>query len=407
MMAKREPTLGGGDASDYRRYRVNASDREPLIEFMTSALEMAGCTIIEHSPASEAPFRITFATSAGERIGILAYAFLANQKQTRNRPDDEHRFQMKYGSESDEVHTLWQDPFGLYTTLLVGIDLERNIFVGADPWLHHETRFFKSVFFKRHDVDEIERLRWHSWERERRKKNDDEPVETLVGGTADSFLRYVRFEREALREEQGNRALTAEDFGNLSSEALIMPTLAAVSANRVHHLAKEFALGEQAVLDLIANAPRLKMAVRGWVAEEHLVGHLQRIDGVDGCQRQNIEGAPDVVLRYRGSQPIQIECKNVLRARSAAGLPRLDFQRTRASKTDPCSRYYSPTDFDVVAACLHAVGDGWTYRFVEPTLLRHREGACSHKLANNVVIDERWSGHAEAVLAAVAARQRK
>ena len=38
--------------------------------------------------------------------------------------------------------------------------------------------------------------------------------------------------------------------------------------------------------------------------------------------------------------------------------------RTRASKADPCSRFYSPNDFDVVAACLHAVSERWEFRYV-------------------------------------------
>ncbi len=66
----------------------------------------------------------------------MAYAFFANSQPTRNRPPDEHRFQVKYSSKTKGLHRLWQDPYMLYTTLLVGIDPERGIFVGADPVLH-------------------------------------------------------------------------------------------------------------------------------------------------------------------------------------------------------------------------------------------------------------------------------
>ncbi|MCG6897660.1 MAG: hypothetical protein LJE60_11225 [Thiocapsa sp.] len=74
------------------------------------------------SPPNEAPFRLTFEAPDGERMGILAYAFLANARATRNRPCDEHRFQLKYGSKDGQLHELWQDPFQLYTTLLFGIN---------------------------------------------------------------------------------------------------------------------------------------------------------------------------------------------------------------------------------------------------------------------------------------------
>ena len=83
------------------------------------------------------------------------------------------------------------------------------------------------------------------------------------------------------------------------------------------------------MLTLIGETPRLKMAVRGWIAEEHLVVS-PRIPGVTDCARLTTEGSPDVTLRFQGSKPLTIECKNVLRKMTREGLPRLDFQRTRA-----------------------------------------------------------------------------
>jgi hypothetical protein len=123
----------------FRRYRVLSKDRGPLLEFILYALESAGCQIIHRPSANNAPFRITFQTPAGERMGIVVYAFLANSKVTKNRPTDEHRFQVKYGAKDGRLHPLWQDPFGLYTTLFVGIDPELGFFVGADPVLHNPT----------------------------------------------------------------------------------------------------------------------------------------------------------------------------------------------------------------------------------------------------------------------------
>ena len=87
--------------------------------------------------------------------------------------------------------------------------------------------------------------------------------------------------------------------------------------------------------------------------------------------------------------PSSVECKNVLRTTLADGTPRVDFQRTRASKTDPCSRYYSPDDFDIVAACLHAVSERWEFRYVRPPDLDPHT-KCVGKLSSNVRIDSRW-----------------
>ena len=72
-------------------YRVSRAARKPLIEFMVSALESAGCQILYCSGELRAPFVITFETATGERLGVVAYAFLATRTPTRNRPADERR----------------------------------------------------------------------------------------------------------------------------------------------------------------------------------------------------------------------------------------------------------------------------------------------------------------------------
>lgn len=370
---------------EYRTYSVSRRNREPLLAFMLQALRGEGCQILYSSPPSEAPFRITFETPQGERLGIVAYAFLANSRLTKNRPADEHRFQLKYGSKDGLFHDLWQDPFGLYTTLLVGINTEGGFFVGADPVLHNPTRLFISIEFKQHQVDQILEQGWHVWERER-KGAPEEPVEVLVGGTPGSFLSYIRFEREAFGEDQGHRQLLAE-------RALRhRPT--------VHALIREFRLSEREVLDLIESAHRLKVAVRGSVAEEHLYRQLRTLPEIRSCVRLTGDG-PDLGVRLVDDRELTIECKNVLRKPDREGLARLDFQRTRAAKSDPCSRYYSPKDFDVVAACLHAITEKWEFRFALPTRLEPHV-KCPGKLSSNVHIDDGWSRDPVRVLRAAA-----
>jgi len=87
---------------------------------------------------------------------------------------------------------------------------------------------------------------------------------------------------------------------------------------------------------------------------------------------------------------LAVECKNVSRDTDRHGNPRVDFQRTRAAKGDPCSRYYEPTDFDVVAACLHAVTNAWDFRFVLPSVLAPHK-SCAGRIASNVRVDNQWS----------------
>lgn len=373
------------------RYRVLPSARKPLIDFMVAGLQAAGCRILFCSDTRTAPFIITFETPIGERMGVVAYAFLATRTPTKNRPVDERSFQIKYGSKlKDNTHRLWTDPLQLYTTLLIGIDPKDGFFVAADPAAHNPTKFFIRLEFKDEYADEIRKKGWHAWERAKRSEGFDEPVEVLVGGARDRFLDLIRFERSAAGLSPGDRQLLAEkpEFmaasiiqGDGAWRALDMPAL--------HPLAKELSLDPQQILELIAGARRLKMAVRGWVAEKHLYDALHRLKGVTRCERRDEEGGPDLYLSYGARPLLSIECKNVLRALDKDRLPRLDFQRTRASKKDPCSRYYAPSDFDIVAACLHAVTEKWEFRFaLTAELPAHRK--CTEKITNNIRVDSKW-----------------
>jgi hypothetical protein len=388
-------------------YTVSGAAREPLLHFMISALEGADCRILNCSGANKAPFVITFETASGERMGIVAYAFLATRTPTKNRPIDERSFQIKYGSKrSSDPHDLWTDPLGLYTTLLLGIDPKDGFFVAADPAAHNPTKFFIRLEFKDHHAEAIKSKGWYAWERDRRgSRGYDEPIEVLVGGTKRHFLDFVRFERAAVKLSPGDRQLLAE-----KPEVMALPIVGAVStlelreAPALHPLVKELSLDPDQILEVIASARRLKMAVRGWVAEEHLRNELSRIPGVTKCERRDAEGGPDIHLIYREQPVLTIECKNVLREVDRERRPRIDFQRTRASKSDPCSRYYAPSDFDIVAGCLHAVTEKWEFRYV-PTaeLLPHRK--CEGKISNNVRIDAAWSADPTLVFERVYAKR--
>jgi hypothetical protein len=347
-------------------------------------------------------------------MGIVAYAFLANSKPTKNRPTDEFRFQAKYGANDNALHYLWQDPLGLYTTLFLGISPTDGFVVSFDPVFHSPLYFYSSYEFKLAQVEEIKDIGRTCWEREhlgsradrRRGNRESEEArdssqlragfEVVVGCTRNRFLSLIRFERGGKGLDQGNRQLLFErafDIGqqNLANARLTEPAAPAEIADLASHpLLQELALTPDELLSVIAEARRLKMAVRGWVAEEHLRRAVSAVDGVSGCIRLDEEGGPDLRLSWNGSRPILIECKNVLRRKNAAGLARIDFQRTRAAKGDPCSRYYAPDDFDLVAACLHAVTEKWEFKFRPSTsLMAHK--TCVGKIASNLLVDSNWT----------------
>ena len=193
-------------------YGVSGSAREPLIKFMISALEEAGCRILVLPDARRAPFVLSFEAPGGERLGVVAYAFLATRTPTRNRPSDERSFQIKYGSKREgKGHPLWIDPFGLFITLLIGIDPKENFFVAADPAAHNPTKFFIRLEFKDVHAAAIRSKGWHAWERGRRANGgSDEMTEVLVGGTRNRFLDLIRFERSAVNLAPDDRQRLAE-----------------------------------------------------------------------------------------------------------------------------------------------------------------------------------------------------
>jgi hypothetical protein len=305
----------------------------------------------------------------------------------------------------------------------VRINPELGIFVAADPVLHSPTRFSVSVEFKDSHVESIRRDKWFAWERERRtvepnaigkratqllKEEGDPLFEALVGGVAEHFLRLVHFEREALAESPGERHFIADHFAtNPLAKQLRGPTFApsTVPSDRVHALAREFELPESKVLDLIAERRMLKMAVRGSVAEKHLIDVLRTVPGVKKCERLLGDRGPDVEVIY-GSDRLTVECKNSSRVRTSDGYEKIDFQRTRAAKSDPCSRYYKPEEFDLVAACVHAVTEKWEFKFA-PTQELDPHRACEGRLSSNVRLDQRWTIDAAiAMERAVEARSR-
>jgi len=407
--AKDDVSAGVETAFSWRFYTVSARDKEPLLSFIREALEARGCLIHYTSPANRAPFHIVFELPGGERLSILAYAFFANSEPTKNRPPDEHRFQIKYGGNLKGVLDVAVDPLGVTTTIFLGIDLDRKVFIAADPLMNNPSPMSRSVEFKAENVEAVLRDGWAAWERDRREAKTttrrafellpDIRTEVLIGGRQDRLLDLIMLERVARGPngkglDPGDRHLIADKF-------LVLPGKAAAS-QVPHKLLKELDIEQEALLDLISSASRLKMAVRGWVAEDKLETFLKKIDGVSDCRRIEEEGKPDVILRWKGSKPILIECKNVLRTTYADGTPKLDFQRTRASKADPCSRYYMPTDFHLLAACLHPITEQWEFRFaLTQELPAH--ATCASRIDNKIrIAPQHFAAEAEQALDRVA-----
>jgi hypothetical protein len=248
---------------------------------------------------------------------------------------------------------------------------------------------------------------WFAWERaKQRAPNHGHRIETLVGARREHVLDLVRFERAVRGADPGDRLIIAEGHAQSLPTSRIIRVHAPelVEAASTHPLVQQFSLSPEEILDLISDARRLKMAVRGWFAEEHLRNQLARTPEVTSCERIDDEGAPDLCVSWRGGPPLYIECKNVGRTPTKEGYPRIDFQRTRASKADPCSRYYRSDDFDIVAACLHGATNRWEFRYVIPVVLPAHK-TCEGRVSSSVKVDSQWmSEPAEVFRQAYAAR---
>lgn len=381
----------GERVAEFEQYRVR---RKELVDAIHEAVEATGAKVLKPADPNVAPFELRVLTPSGEILDLLSYAFTANKYRQRGRPSDEHRFQVKYGSDFSRYHQIYVAPEDNRVTLMFGYHHEEQVFVAVDPHMHETTWFSKSVEFKDHHLAEAVDRGWFGWERERvaggRRKEEDSLLnyqdEALLAFKPANFMRYVQFERIATGLPTGERLLLIDRLAEKPSE----PT-------KPHDLEKELGLSARQILDLVEHAFRLKVAVRGAAAEKHLERVVRGTPGVTSCRAIDEDGKPDLEVSYRSRDPVYLECKNVGR-KHVRGVPKVDFQKTRAAKGDPCSRYYMPTQFEVLAACLHPITEDWEFQFCLTTMLPPHK-VCPGRLAQNVFVDgPSWERPLEEVL---------
>jgi hypothetical protein len=317
--------------------------------------------------------------------------FLANRRETRNRPQDEHRLQIRYGDVNDaawraEHHPVGFDPLGIDVTLVLGAHVDADLIIGLDPLIYDPLPLGISVFFKDAEIEAASQTGWHAWERDNisgARRTDLRTalgVETLMAVAPNRLLDYVRFERsaQALRLEPPLRFRAAQDAARPQQ-----PT-------GLHALEREFSLSGDVILDIIRERPRLGMAVRGGVAERHLHNVLEADPAVGKLRLGEQEGPPDFFVALADGQRVTVECKNASPNTYADGTPKVETQKTRTSKGDPKSRLYDPAQFDVVAACMYGPWRRWEFRYKRSDSLG-RDRTYPDRLAAIQRIDETWA----------------
>lgn len=191
-------------------------------------------------------------------------------------------------------------------------------------------------------------------------------LETLIAFTPDRLLDYVRLEREAsgLGLDPPLRLRAAQAALGQSAVGREIP----------HTLEDSFELSPREILAIIDRRMRLRIAVRGGVAEHHLERHLRDDPDVAEVTALDQDGEPDFEVTLTAGGRVRLECKTCSSNAYADGAAKVEVQKTRASKGDRASRYYEVGHFDAVAACLYPVTGRWEFRFQATTrLARHRE----------------------------------
>jgi hypothetical protein len=381
-------------------YPTVAARRRPAVDWFLHGLARAGCRIVEPPDLGIAPFWAVVEVPGAGCLKLAAYVCTATSRETKNRPVDEARFQLKFGPRIDgELHQLPDEPS--VTTLLLGIDTEYGIGVSADPLQHNPTRFYISIEYKKAHITAVTASGWHAWERERRGGNliaDEESAltETLVGFRQERSLDLLLFERQARGAPPEYRHLLADSWPQMTVAGPRQ-----LLSRSTHSLLALLDMSAEEVMDMIAAAPRLLMAVRGWTAQHHLGKQLARLGCVRAVEPIEQDGQPDFRLEIAGRYPksvVLVECKNTLRATDSAGRPRLDFQRTRAPQGNPCGRYYTPDEFDILAACMHPTTERWEFLY-HATAHMASHPICQGRLNHRVVVAEPgWSSDLAEVL---------
>ena len=143
-------------------------------------------------------------------------------------------------------------------------------------------------------------------------------------------------------------------------------------------------------LDLIGERPRLGTAVRGGVAERHLEKSLNADADLDDVELGTTDGPPDFIVSHKAHSDVSIECKNASPVKYQDGTPKVEVQKTRASKGDPKSRLYDDSQFDVIAACMYGPSGHWEFRYKRSTQL-DRDRNFPDRIAPMQRIDTSWS----------------
>lgn len=337
-------------------------ERGEVHSMVEASVAAAGGRLVFTSGPSAAPLFLGVEGPDGARSGLAAYVFRGGHVRTRNRPGDEHRAQIRYGDVNDRqwreaAHPLGFDPAGVDLTAVLVAHPEAGVLLALDPFAYDPLPIGNSIYFKADDIDRVHRDGWAVWERNTHggsRKGAVEPgLETIIGFRPERLFDFLAVERlaQTLKLDHALRFRAAESGARQRAPS------------QLHDLEQAYGLSYIDLLDIVGRKPRLAMSVRGGVAEHHLGLALGKDPNVTSAEEGQQEGPPDFFVELIGGEQVRVECKNASPQLYADGTPKVEVQKTRASKGDPTSRFYSSQAFDVLAACMYGPKGDWSFRY--------------------------------------------
>lgn len=369
--------------------------RADLHALLIDSVAQSGGTVLYASSSRRVPVYLGVEDAAGERRGLMIYPFRMTKVAIRNRPVNEIRGQLRYGSEASwnsDDHWIARDLAGVDTTLLLGVYADGPLFVGLDPTLYDPLPLgISAAYIKDQQVEDTRQQGWLVWEREnhagqlRQAPRAAGGLEALVAFGPQRLLDYAAFERTAssLGLDPPLRHAAANDAASTSP-------MEQGRQSSLHSLEAGFDLSAREILDIIHTRMRLEVAVKGGVAEHHLEKRLRDDPNIAAAERLDKDGQPDFDVKLQAGARVLMECKNTSPDTYANGDYKVEIQKTRATRDDPAGRLYKPEQFEVVAACLYSSTRQWEFRYKRTALLQ-RHAKHPDRLAATHRVDSTWA----------------
>ena len=190
------------------RASASTSPTSPLLAFLCDTLVRSGCELLNVEGARNGCFRLSFEDPHLHRSGIVGRLF---RLEAHDTDGDGARMTLRPAASPDGAPH-GRDSFGLFTSVLLGVEPSRDLFVAFDPARHFPEDEPLRVSINAAPLQRVLARGWHAWEREEYERDGTGFAETLVGFTAPNLVRYVLFERLASGLDTGHRQLLAERF---------------------------------------------------------------------------------------------------------------------------------------------------------------------------------------------------